>query len=70
MTILIKGGTVVTADQSYRADVLVADGKIAAIGETRPRCIIGSTLCRSPGCGRRIGSRQWVRRSHGREDRD
>ncbi|MFQ5784277.1 MAG: dihydropyrimidinase [Alphaproteobacteria bacterium] len=32
MSILIRGGTVVTADQSYRADVLAEDGKIAAIG--------------------------------------
>ena len=32
MTVLIKGGTVVTADQTFRADVLCADGKIAAIG--------------------------------------
>jgi dihydropyrimidinase len=33
MTVLIKGGTVVTADQSVRADVLCVDGKIAAVGE-------------------------------------
>ncbi len=33
MTILIRGGTVVTADQMYRADVLCEDGKIAAIGQ-------------------------------------
>src|SRR5215467_6410193 len=33
MTVLIKGGTVVTADQTFRADVLCVDGKIAAIGE-------------------------------------
>ncbi len=33
MTVLIKGGTVVTADRSYRADVLCADGRIEAIGE-------------------------------------
>ena len=32
MTVLIKGGTVVTAEQSFRADVLCADGVIAAIG--------------------------------------
>ena len=32
MTILIRGGTVVTAEQSYRADVLCADGRVAAIG--------------------------------------
>ena len=32
MSVLIKGGTVVTADQTYRADVLCADGKIVEIG--------------------------------------
>src|SRR6188768_1752084 len=33
MPVLLKGGTIVTADQTYRADVLCVDGKIAAIGE-------------------------------------
>ena len=33
MTVLIEGGTVVTADLTYRADVLCADGKIVAIGD-------------------------------------
>jgi len=33
MTVLIKGGTVVTADRSYRADVLCDSGTISAIGE-------------------------------------
>ncbi len=33
MSILVKGGTVITADQTCRADVLCVDGKIAAIGE-------------------------------------
>jgi len=32
MSVLIRGGTVVTADQTFRADVLCVDGKIAAIG--------------------------------------
>jgi dihydroorotase-like cyclic amidohydrolase len=32
MSILIKGGTVVNADVSEVADVLLADGKIAAVG--------------------------------------
>lgn len=31
-SVVIKGGTVVTADLSYAADVLVEDGRIAAIG--------------------------------------
>ena len=33
MSLLIKGGTVVTAEESYRADVYCADGTIQAIGE-------------------------------------
>ena len=33
MTVLIKGGTVVNADHSMRADVLCEDGKISAVGE-------------------------------------
>src|SRR5215470_248655 len=33
MSICIRGGTVVTADQSFRADVYCADGSIKAVGE-------------------------------------
>ena len=33
--ILIKGGTIVTADRMERADVLIEDGRIAAIGPDR-----------------------------------
>lgn len=33
MAIHIKGGTVATADQTYRADVLIDDGKMVAVGE-------------------------------------
>ena len=32
-TTLIRGGTVVNADLSERADVLIKDGKIVAVGE-------------------------------------
>ena len=32
MTTVIKGGTIVTADLTYKADILIADGKIAEIG--------------------------------------
>lgn len=33
MGILLRGGTVVTAADCYRADVLIEDGRIAAVGE-------------------------------------
>lgn len=33
-TILIRGGTVVTAEQTRRADVLCQDGLITAVGDT------------------------------------
>ena len=33
MSVLIKGGTIVTAEHTYRGDVLCVDGKIAAIGD-------------------------------------
>lgn len=33
MSLLVKGGTVVNADRSFRADVLCADGKIHSVGE-------------------------------------
>jgi dihydropyrimidinase len=32
MTLLVRGGTVVTADDSVRADVLCQDGRIVAVG--------------------------------------
>ncbi|HEY6430991.1 MAG TPA: dihydropyrimidinase [Acetobacteraceae bacterium] len=32
MTLLVRGGTVVTAEDSFRADVLCVDGTIAAVG--------------------------------------
>ena len=33
MSLLIRGGTVVTSERSYRADVYCKDGLIQAIGE-------------------------------------
>ena len=33
MKTLIRGGTIVTAEQTYRADVLCVGGKITVIGE-------------------------------------
>ena len=33
MAVLIKGGTVVNADRTFRADVLCTDGQITAVGE-------------------------------------
>ena len=32
MSILVKGGTLVTAEHTYRADVLCNDGLISAVG--------------------------------------
>lgn len=36
MDLLIKNGTIVTAKESFTADVAVKDGKIAAIGNDLP----------------------------------
>ena len=36
MDLLIKGGTIVTAKESFAADVAVKDGKIVAIGKDLP----------------------------------
>src|SRR5688572_8267676 len=33
MSVLIKGGTIVTAEQTFRGDVVCVDGRIAEIGE-------------------------------------
>ena len=33
MSTVIKDGTIVTADRTYKADVLVENGKITKIGE-------------------------------------
>ena len=33
MSTVIKNGTIVTADLTYKADVLIEDGRIAAIGD-------------------------------------
>ena len=33
MSVIVKGGTVVTAEQSFKADVYCADGVIKAIGD-------------------------------------
>ena len=33
MDLLIKNGTIVTAKESYKADIAVKDGKIALIGK-------------------------------------
>ncbi len=43
MTKLIRGGTIVNHDYSRRADVLLRDGVIAAIGANpdRPQAAIG-----------------------------
>ena len=62
MDLLLKGGTVVTATESYEADVAVKDGKIAAVGRNLEmsakqvvdvsiwRCLIGERLLRTAIC--------------------
>ena len=46
MSTVIKGGTIVTADLSYEADVLIEDGRIAAIGPG----LSGDTVLDASGC--------------------
>lgn len=46
MSTVIKGGTIVTADLSYPADVLIEDGRIAAIGAG----LTGDTVLDASGC--------------------
>ncbi len=46
MTTVIKNGTIVTADLTYQADVLIEDGRIAAIGEN----LSGDTVLDATGC--------------------
>ena len=46
MSTVIKNGTVLTADLTYRADVLVEDGRIAAIGPD----LSGDTVLDATGC--------------------
>ncbi|SCY35632.1 dihydropyrimidinase [Paracoccus tibetensis] len=46
MSTVIRGGTVVTADLSYKADVLIEGGRIAAIGEG----LVGDEVLDASGC--------------------
>lgn len=46
MSTVIRGGTVVTADLSYKADVLIEGGRIAAIGEG----LVGEKVLDASGC--------------------
>ncbi|WP_295046199.1 dihydropyrimidinase [uncultured Paracoccus sp.] len=46
MSTVIRNGTIVTADLSYKADVLVEDGRIAAIGQR----LVGETVLDASGC--------------------
>ena len=45
-TTLIRGGTVVNHDLSERADVLIQDGKIVAVGDK----LMGDTIIDAGGC--------------------
>ena len=44
MTVLIKGGTVVNADRTFRADVLCQNGKITAVAESIDDVPKGATV--------------------------
>lgn len=46
MSTVIKGGTIVTADLTYRADVLIEGGRIVGIGEG----LVGDTVLDASGC--------------------
>ena len=46
MSTVIRGGTIVTADLSYQADVLIERGRIAAIGQG----LVGDTVLDAGGC--------------------
>jgi dihydropyrimidinase len=46
MSTVIKGGTIVTADLTYKSDVLVEDGQIIAIGHG----LKGDTVLDASGC--------------------
>ena len=46
MSTVIRGGTIVTADLSYQADVLIEGGRIAAIGQG----LVGDTALDAGGC--------------------
>ncbi|MCF3974505.1 dihydropyrimidinase [Paracoccus salsus] len=46
MSTVIRGGTIVTADLTYKADVLIEGGRIAAIGEG----LVGDKVLDASGC--------------------
>ncbi len=46
MSTVIRNGTIVTADLSYKADILIEDGRIAAIGEG----LVGGRSLDATGC--------------------
>ena len=46
MSTVIRGGTIVTADLSYQADVLIEGGRIATIGQG----LVGDTVLDAGGC--------------------
>ena len=45
MSTVIKDGTIVTADRTYKADVLVENGKITKIGEGLSARTLDATGC-------------------------
>jgi hypothetical protein len=68
-TTLIRGGTVVTAERQWRADVLIAGETVAAVGESLQapagaKVIDACGAFSSPACGRRSAGRRAVGRGH------
>ena len=46
MSMVIRGGTIVTADLTYKSDILIENGKIAAIGDN----LTGDKVIEADGC--------------------
>ena len=56
MSLIIKNGTLITASETFRADILVESEKISAIGEDLA----------APGAGSGVAPAAVPRRRHGR----
>ena len=45
MTTIIKNGSIVTADLTYKADVRIENGKISEIGPNLKGCLLYTSRC-------------------------